>query len=387
MSTAIEEYNPDWPSYFEQIRASLDVHLHHIPGLAYSHIGSTSIRSLSGRPIIDILLTVPPENTDRVTATFASNRTYERLGPEQPARGTVFSARGASQHAHSVYICAPGSLAARVHLGIRDTLRGDEGLRAVYTGVKTDALRAAKDAHSEDKDCGSAYTRAKNEVLRELVIASAQFSSADLAAVFASECSARWTPLCTSRTMIREFELRDVEGMFALEGNEENARYQDWHPWTWVQARQNVLRGIRRSYEKDRDVVELAVVYEGAFVGRIGGRVTAVAAAADEVKGESRCEVGKSEKPVKHVDLWYSFLPSNQGKGLATEAMTAFIAQLVEKEKVDGRLLELEIECDPRNTGSWKLAERLGFGKHRLTERAWESKCEWVDSLVYRKIS
>jgi RimJ/RimL family protein N-acetyltransferase len=65
--------------------------------------------------------------------------------------------------------------------------------------------------------------------------------------------------------------------------------------------------------------------------------------------------------------------------------MAAFIAQLVEKERVEHKSIELEIECDPRNTGSWKLAERLGFSKHSLTERAWESKGEWVDSLVYRK--
>jgi RimJ/RimL family protein N-acetyltransferase len=47
--------------------------------------------------------------------------------------------------------------------------------------------------------------------------------------------------------------------------------------------------------------------------------------------------------------------------------------------------MELEIECDPRNTGSWKLAERLGFEKHSLTKNVQEIKGEWVDSLVYRK--
>lgn len=172
--------------------------------------------------------------------------------------------------------------------------------------------------------------------------------------------------------------MSDIDGMFALESNESNARYQDWHPWTHFQARQNVLRGIQRSYEKGRTVVELAVEYEGAFVGRIGGRVTIPLppdAGADA--GQGVC--------VKHADLWYSFLPASQGKGLATEAMQAFITALVERQKDKDEIIELEIECDPRNTGSWKLAERLEFEKFSLTERAWESKGEWVDSLVYRK--
>jgi RimJ/RimL family protein N-acetyltransferase len=48
--------------------------------------------------------------------------------------------------------------------------------------------------------------------------------------------------------------------------------------------------------------------------------------------------------------------------------------------------MELEIECDPRNTKSWKMAERLGFVRHSLKERDYECKGEWVDSLVYRKV-
>jgi RimJ/RimL family protein N-acetyltransferase len=63
--------------------------------------------------------------------------------------------------------------------------------------------------------------------------------------------------------------------------------------------------------------------------------------------------------------------------------MTAFIGELVKRQEED---VELEIECDPRNRGSRKLAERLGFEKISCVERAYESKGEWVGSLVYRKV-
>jgi RimJ/RimL family protein N-acetyltransferase len=46
----------------------------------------------------------------------------------------------------------------------------------------------------------------------------------------------------------------------------------------------------------------------------------------------------------------------------------------------------MEIECDPRNEGSWKLAERLGFERHSLTKEKEMIKGEWVDSLVMKKV-
>lgn len=179
-----------------------------------------------------------------------------------------------------------------------------------------------------------------------------------------------WKDIETPRLLLREFSLTDVDGYYKLESNEENARYQDWEPRTREQSQQLVLANMDSSSAEPRTVWELAVEHEGAMIGRIGAAVT-------------HLDAEDSIKPGARFALWFSFLPSVQGKGFATEAMTAFIDALVEDHGADG--LELEIECDPRNTGSRKLAERLGFKKHSLTEKAWESKGEWVDSLVYRK--
>ncbi len=96
------------------------------------------------------------------------------------------------------------------------------------------------------------------------------------------------------------------------------------------------------------------VLHKGAFIGRVGAWI------AD----------GKAS-------LWFSFMPSAQGKGYAMEAMWPFIRLLGP--------VGLEMECDPRNVGSWRLAQRLGFLRESLTENAMEIKGEWVGSLVYRK--
>ena len=132
--------------------------------------------------------------------------------------------------------------------------------------------------------------------------------------------------------------------------------------------------------------VVLSVGYgERGLVGRVGCRKSLVRVGDD---GEG----GAGAKGVKrvHVDLWFSLLPAVQGRGLATEAVEAFVEEVVRRER-DGEegagevLVELEIECDPRNTGSRRLAERLGFGKEREVEEAFECKGEMVGSVVYTK--
>ncbi|KAF1917646.1 acyl-CoA N-acyltransferase [Ampelomyces quisqualis] len=183
--------------------------------------------------------------------------------------------------------------------------------------------------------------------------------------------SARWGSIVTPRLVLREFTMADIEAYYELESNEENARYQDWLPRTMDQARELVLANIQGSSACPRSTWELVVECAGRMIGRVGAAST-------------QLEHDSSNRTTNHVDLWFSFLPAFHGKGYATEAMEVFIEVLSQGQDAD--VMELEIECDPRNTGSWKLAQRLGFERHSLTRRAWESKGEWVDSLVYRKV-
>jgi RimJ/RimL family protein N-acetyltransferase len=108
---------------------------------------------------------------------------------------------------------------------------------------------------------------------------------------------------------------------------------------------------------------------------------------AGKVNGDGDGGVGgKGGKKVR-VELWFSLLPALQRKGLATEAVEAFVREVVRREREGGEVeMELEIECDPRNTGSRRLAERLGFRKESEVEEAFECKGEMVGSVVYRKV-
>jgi RimJ/RimL family protein N-acetyltransferase len=222
------------------------------------------------------------------------------------------------------------------------------------------------------------YVVAKGNVIQKILKASGALTKEELGAIARAnvigEC---FGAIKTSRLLLREFVMKDEEGYFELEGSEQNARYQDWPPRTRQQARQLVLENIRNQNDVPRTIYELAVEHNGRFIGRVGAKTSQ--ANSDSLPGEFTI------KPVTHANLWFSFLPSMQGQGFATEAMMAFIEALKDRLQDQGKL-EMQIECDPRNEGSWKIGERLGFERHSLTKAAWESKGEWVDSLVLRKV-
>lgn len=168
-------------------------------------------------------------------------------------------------------------------------------------------------------------------------------------------------PIKTTRLVLREFTPADTLAYFSLESLESVTRYQTWPPLTHDQATSHVANIVRAATTIPRTQFELAVIYQDTFIGRVGARVL------------------RDASPRPHADLWFSFLPEYQGRGFATEAMQAFLPVL------GGGPLELEIECDPRNRGSWRVAERLGFERVSLVERAFECKGELVGSLVSRR--
>lgn len=158
----------------------------------------------------------------------------------------------------------------------------------------------------------------------------------------------------TPRLELREYTLDDISSLHVLLSTPSVARYQTWEPRTLAQAEAVVQEIVENQDSMPRKHFELAVIHNGTFIGSVGAKVKN-----------------------RQASLWYSLMPASQGKGFATEAVAAFILLLGD--------VTLEIECDPRNTGSWKLAERLGFTKVRFTEKDFECKGEWVDSLVYQK--
>lgn len=68
MKIKFEKYNPDWSNDFEKIKSELSELIGFInPNI--EHIGSTSVKGLSAKPIIDILIGVNNESDLEKTIT------------------------------------------------------------------------------------------------------------------------------------------------------------------------------------------------------------------------------------------------------------------------------------------------------------------------------
>jgi GrpB-like predicted nucleotidyltransferase (UPF0157 family) len=119
--------DPGWPAQFELERAALEEAIGEWACGGIHHVGSTSVRDLEAKPIIDILVGV----IDLATARAC-------FGPLA-----------------ELHIVPLGSQRYRDELEFRDRLRGDPRVASRYASLK----RELTERYRDDRD---AYTEAKN---------------------------------------------------------------------------------------------------------------------------------------------------------------------------------------------------------------------------------
>jgi GrpB-like predicted nucleotidyltransferase (UPF0157 family)/RimJ/RimL family protein N-acetyltransferase len=356
MSVVVEEYNPLWPAHFQQIRSELASYLKGVSVKSIEHVGSTSVPGLAAKPIIDVDIIVSRENLGPAIDALVQNGSFTYLGELGiKDRHALRDPKQSPQR--NTYICIDGAFQTRNHLALRDTLRTNTALREEYADVKRGL--AARGVDIVD------YLKGKGGIIQKILKESGILTEEELNAIDAANTNVeRIGATKTAKLTLREFVTSDVDGYYELESDPDVVRYQTFEPFTYEQAKKQVFEILRDSACIPRQHIELAVTHENQLIGRVGAMLDP--------------NSGKDGQP--HLaSLWFSFMPKWQGKGYATEAVEKFI------ELLGRRPLTLEIECDPRNTRSVKMAERLGFERVTVTERAYESKGEMVDSWVFRK--
>ena len=113
--------------------------------------------------------------------------------------------------------------------------------------------------------------------------------------------------------------------------------------------------------DDDHDYLALAVVPDG--VGRVAGEVILRWTSREHRQGE----------------VGFAFATGHQGRGYATEAAEAMLGlgfRDLGLHRVFGR-------CDPRNTASAKVLERLGMRLEAHFRQNEIFKGEWGDELYY----
>jgi GrpB-like predicted nucleotidyltransferase (UPF0157 family) len=159
----IEDYNPSWPSWFEQDRTRIEAALGST-ALAVDHVGSTSVPGLPAKPIIDILLQVPESADEQayVPALEAAGYTLRIREPEW-LEHRVHHRRG-EPHNVNLHVLSPQRAQEEITrmLAFRNWLRVNEDDRNRYAATKHE-LSTKEWRYVQN------YADAKTEIVEEIL--------------------------------------------------------------------------------------------------------------------------------------------------------------------------------------------------------------------------
>lgn len=169
-------------------------------------------------------------------------------------------------------------------------------------------------------------------------------------------------PIETERLYMRPFQQDDLEDLHKFYSLPDVARYLYWEAKTLDETRQSLSIKIKNTgFREDNSVYLLAAVLKenNALIG----------------------EVMLFQRSIEHRqgEIGFVFNPQYHGRGYATEAARVLLNmgfEMFNFHRIFGR-------CDPRNTGSWKLMERLGMRKEAHFIHNEIFKGEWGDEFYY----
>jgi RimJ/RimL family protein N-acetyltransferase len=165
--------------------------------------------------------------------------------------------------------------------------------------------------------------------------------------------------LQTERLLLRRLTEKDAAALFSYRSLAEVYRYQNFHPMTEVDAAA-FIEATAADLDAPDTWYQLGIFLadERYLIGDVGIHFPAV-----------------TEDP---VELGCTLSPDYQGRGYATEGLTAVIDYLF---KSLGKT-RVVFSLDPRNSPSRKLAERLGMRQASFSEKSILIRGEWCDDLV-----
>jgi GrpB-like predicted nucleotidyltransferase (UPF0157 family) len=136
----IENYNPAWPTWYAAEAAAICAALGSLV-LLIEHTGSTSVKGLAAKPIIDILL-VAQDTADEVTYVPALEGVGYRLRIREPSwyehRCLIRRVQDGAPYDVNLHVFPPdlGAVEIERMLAFRDRLRSHDADRTYYERTK-----------------------------------------------------------------------------------------------------------------------------------------------------------------------------------------------------------------------------------------------------------
>lgn len=168
-------------------------------------------------------------------------------------------------------------------------------------------------------------------------------------------------PLSTERLMLRRLQHVDADALFAVYGNEDNARFEFWPAWSTEQ------------------VEDLIISQSDVYLGDPG-----VPFVLGAIETEKNTLIGTVELTINSVEdrqgeIGFTFNPDFCGRGLATEAVNATLGFGFNRMG----LHRIFAGVDTRNEKSWRLMERIGMRREAHFVHANLEGDDWIDDFTY----
>ncbi len=160
----VVQYDPIWPSIFEELRAPLVAALGDL-AVTVEHIGSTAVPGLAAKPVIDLDLVVPSAADIPAAITRLAALGYIHRG-DLGISGREAFISPSQKPRHHLYACPLDSDELRRHRSFRDyLLTHPEDARDYGTLKKAAALRF--------RDDRAAYVAAKTRFVEGVLLRAA----------------------------------------------------------------------------------------------------------------------------------------------------------------------------------------------------------------------
>jgi RimJ/RimL family protein N-acetyltransferase len=170
-------------------------------------------------------------------------------------------------------------------------------------------------------------------------------------------------PIRTPRLALRPFTRDDLDAVHAYVSDPDVVRYLYWEVTTDRAAARKMLDAKIGNWSLADAGQSLVLAVELADAGQVIGEVVLKWLSREHRQGE----------------IGFVITPAHQGHGYAAEAATALLALAFDDlglHRVVGR-------CDPRNTASATVLERLGMRREAHFVQNEIFKGEWSDEYVY----
>jgi GrpB-like predicted nucleotidyltransferase (UPF0157 family) len=157
----IVPYDPSWPARFVMEQALLQPILE--PWLVgpIEHVGSTAVRGLAAKPVIDLMAPVLSLSTSTGVSAAVSTLSYCYF-PYKPEIMHWFCKPSPNERTHHLQVVPLGSSVWSERMAFRDALRRDVRLVAEYASLKLKL--AARFRHDRE-----AYTEAKSDFIQSVL--------------------------------------------------------------------------------------------------------------------------------------------------------------------------------------------------------------------------